>query len=359
MSGNSFGKILKLTSFGESHGTAIGGIIEGFPAGFKINITELQAYIKRRSPSDDAFSTSRNETDELEILSGVFEGQTLGTPIGFLIKNNDTRSKDYNHLKEIYRPGHADLTWDKKYGIRDYRGGGRSSARETVSRVVAGGLAIQYLNSLKIDIVASVISLGDIESQIPGIAPTRAEVDSNSIRCVDLIAADEMYKSIEKAKKQKDTLGGIIHCWVTGVPIGLGEPVFDKFQARLAAAMMSINAAKGFAYGYGFNAARIRGSMHNDVFVAENKKIKSIENKAGGILGGISTGENIFFTVAFKPIASIGSLQQTVNKKGKNVDIEIKGRHDVTVVPRAVPIVESMAALTVLDFMLLQNINKH
>lgn len=357
MSGNSFGKIIKLTSFGESHGTAIGGIIEGFPAGFSVDMEALKAYVSRRKPTNDAHSTSRRESDEIEFLSGIMDGKTLGTPIGFMIRNQDAKSSDYFNLKDVYRPSHADFTWQQKYGIRDYRGGGRSSARETLARVVAGGLALQFLKSKEIDIIASVVSLGEIQTQIPNLPPTIEEVDAHPLRCVDKIAASEMQKLVEKTKLEKDSLGGTIHCWISGAPAGLGEPVFDKLQSRLAGAMLSINAVKGFSYGYGFDSSRLRGSRHNDVFVTEDEEIKTIDNKAGGILGGISTGEIIYFTVAFKPIASIGKPQQTVDTNGNPVEIEIQGRHDVTVLPRAVPIIESMAALTIMDFYLMQKIN--
>lgn len=359
MSGNSIGSILKLTSFGESHGPSIGGVIEGFPANFPIDLNFIQSFVNRRRASINAFSTSRLELDVVEFLSGIYEGKTLGTPIAFLVRNKESKSADYESLKNVYRPSHADFTWQGKYGFRDHRGGGRSSARETVARVVAGGLALQFLQAIGIEIVASVVSLGDIESQVPISPPLRQTIDAHPVRCVDSIAANEMLKLIDRAKAEKDSLGGNIHCWISGVPVGLGEPVFDKLQARLAAAMMSINTAKGFSYGNGFRASKMRGSSHNDVFISENEVIRTVENKAGGLLGGISTGENIYFTVAFKPIASIGQLQQTVDVEGNTVDIEIEGRHDVTVLPRVVPIVESMAALAILDFWLMQKLNNH
>ncbi len=358
MSGNTFGKILKITTFGESHGKATGGVLEGFPAGFTLNSIELQAQVNRRSPGAASHSTKRKEADIVEFLSGIAGNKTLGTPIAFIVANKDARPSDYEKMKDIYRPSHADFTWEKKYGIYDHRGGGRSSARETVSRVVAGAMAMQYLESQGIKIVAYVKALGGIESRQPATIPTKAEVDTSPLRCLDKAAEAKMSALIEAVKKEKDSLGGIISCVVSGLPAGLGEPVFDKMQARLAAAMMSINAAKGFEYGGGFAAAAMKGSEHNDVFGAAGDGIAPLTNTAGGILGGITTGRDVFFNVAFKPVSSIGKKQKTVDNHGNTIDLEIGGRHDVTVVPRAVPIVEAMAALTIMDFLLLQKLNK-
>ena len=358
MTGSTFGKLLNLTTFGESHGYAVGGVLQGFPAQFSLDLDQLQRFVSRRSPGKGHHASERKEADTIEILSGIFQGKTLGTPIAFMVKNKDSRPGDYDHMKEVYRPSHADFTWQQKFGFRDYRGGGRSSARETVARVIAGGMALQYLEQQGIQLVSSVASLGHVDSLIPSLAPTRAEVDAHALRCVDTIALPSMEKLLEEAKSKGDTLGGIIHTWVEGLPVGLGEPVFDKLQARLAQAMMSINAAKGFSYGKGFDAARMRGSQHNDVLRQEEGKVFSEKNKAGGILGGISTGETLTFDVAFKPIASIQQEQETINQKGELVKLEIGGRHDVTVLPRAVPIVEAMTALTIMDFYLMQKVYK-
>ncbi len=356
--GNSFGKYLKLTTFGESHGRAIGGVLEGFPAGFQVDLAQLQHFVNRRRPTTQSHSTSRSELDQVEILSGMLDGQTLGTPIGFYMLNKDAQSADYESLKDVYRPSHADFTWQQKYGIRDARGGGRSSARETLSRVVAGGLALQYLHSLGIQIVASVISIGGIPSEIPQTPPDLAQVDSDALRCADSVASAKMQQLIHETALNKDSLGGVIHCWVTNLTCGLGEPVFDKLQSRLAAAMLSINAAKGFSYGAGFQSSAMTGSQHNDVPLESKLGFKTENNLAGGILGGISNGETLTFEVAFKPVASIGQSQKMHSVDGQIVERTIVGRHDVTVVPRAVPIVEAMTALTILDFVLLQKINK-
>jgi chorismate synthase len=354
MSGNIFGKILRLTTFGESHGKATGGVIEGFPAGFPVDKDEIKKWLDRRKPSGEIFSTARKENDEIVFLSGIFEGKTLGTPIAFTIENRDAKSSDYEHLKDIYRPSHGDFAWEKKYGIRDYRGGGRSSARETAARVAAGALAMQYLESKGIGITAMVTAIGGIEASLPDTIPDKDEIYGHPLRCTDKGAGEKMTKLIEQAKRDGDSLGGIITAFITGLPAGLGEPVFDKFQARLASAMMSINAAKGFEYGQGFDSALMKGSEHNDVFEYENEEIRPATNNAGGILGGITTGEFVDFRVAFKPVASIARSQKTVDKYGKAVELKTGGRHDVTVLPRAVPVVEAMAALVVMDFLLLQ-----
>jgi chorismate synthase len=305
MTGSSFGKLLNLTTFGESHGPAIGGVLQGFPAGFHVDIDQLQHFVARRKPGLGIHASTRKEADEITLLSGLMDGKSLGTPIAFMVANSDAKPKDYTALKDVYRPSHADYTWQQKYGIRDYRGGGRSSARETVARVIAGGLALQFLQAHGVSIVASVISLGEVQSKLPQEVPTSGEVDAHPLRCVDQQACKDMERLLQKTKAEGDTLGGVIHCWIKGLPAGLGEPVFDKMQARLAAAMLSINAAKAFEYGEGFNAARMKGSKHNDRFISEDEQIKTESNRAGGILGGISNGECVHFSTSFKPIASI------------------------------------------------------
>jgi len=358
MSGNSFGKLLKLTSFGESHGAAIGGVIDGFPAGFEINFDKLKSEVGRRKPTKSSFSTQRNEDDEVEFLSGIYQSKTLGLPIAFIIRNTDAQAVDYEKLKHIFRPSHADFVWQEKFKIRDYRGGGRSSARETVARVVAGALAQQFLEKQNIKIVAVVTSIGKIKGKLLTTIPTKEEVDSSILRCADKEAEILMIDYLQNLKAEKDSAGGTVSAYISGLPIGLGEPVFDKFQARLAAAMMSINTAKGFEYGEGFASAKMKGSEHNDYFTTESGKIHTSTNHAGGINGGISNGEIVNFKVAFKPIASIGKIQKTVDDNGNQVDIEISGRHDLTVLPRVVPIVEAMTALVVMDLLLLMKTNK-
>lgn len=372
MSGNSFGTLFKLTTFGESHGVAIGGVIDGCPAGLKIDDTFIQTELDRRKPGQSHITTQRKESDTVELLSGIFEGYSTGTPIGFIIKNEDQHSKDYEHLKENYRPSHADFTYVQKYGVRDYRGGGRSSARETACRIVAGAIAKLLLHEKNISIHAFVKQVGDITLTKNFDELDLTKTESNVVRCPDEIVAEQMINYIEKIKKQGDTIGGIIQCVIKNSPVGLGEPVFDKLHAVLGHAMLSINAVKGFEIGSGFNSITKKGSELNDVFIpTANVTQSAVEakqeiptpqitktNNSGGIQGGISNGMPIYFNVAFKPVATIMQKQTSVNKQGEEVVLEAKGRHDPCVLPRAVPIVESMAALVMADFLLLNGVNK-
>ena len=359
MAGNSFGTLFKLSSFGESHGTAIGGIIDGCPPGLTIDFDAIQHQLDRRKPGQSSITTARKESDTVQFLSGIFEGKSTGTPIGFIIPNQDQQSADYAALKDVYRPSHADYTYEAKYGIRDYRGGGRSSARETACRVVAGAVASQFLETKHIRISAFVSQVGSISSEIPMQLPSESQVDANIVRCPDLYAASKMEALILEMKQAGDTVGGVITCMIEGVPAGLGEPVFDKLHADLGKAMLSINAVKGFEIGNGFSSVTMKGSEHNDVFNRDAAgKIRTHTNHSGGIQGGISNGEIIWFKVAFKPVASIAMKQETLNTSLEKTQIEIPGRHDPCVVPRAVPIVESMAALVIADhFLRAQAIN--
>lgn len=349
MAGNTYGKIFKLTTYGESHGTAIGGIIDGCPAGLQLNLDAVQRDLDRRRPGQSDLTTPRNEADTVEWLSGIFEGKSTGTPIAFIIYNKDYRSRDYSDIKDVFRPSHADFVYAEKYGIRDYRGGGRSSARETASRVAAGGIAKQFLKTKDLEIRAFVSQIGKIKADF---APNDINLDTpeNELRCPDDKAAAEMRNLLEKTKAEGDTLGGVITCIVKNVPVGLGEPVFDKLHAELGKAMLSINAVKGFEIGSGFNAVEMKGSEHNDSFEKTEKGVRTRTNFSGGIQGGISNGMDIVFNVAFKPVASIAKAQKTISDKGEDRNIEVKGRHDPCVVPRAVPIVEAMAALVLADF---------
>ena len=353
MAGNSFGRIFKLSTFGESHGAAIGGIIDGCPAGISLDFKAINAEMQRRKPGQSAIVTQRKEEDEVKFLSGIFEGKTTGTPIGFIIENTDQKSKDYSHIKDIYRPSHADYTYDKKYGIRDYRGGGRSSARETACRVVAGAIAKQLLKDIKI--TAYVSSVGEMELKKNYSELDFSEIEKNPVRCPNAEMASKMEDYIKSIRKEGDTIGGIVTCVIQNVPIGLGEPVFDKLHAELGKAMLSINAVKGFEYGSGFAGTEMKGSEHNDIFEADGS---TKTNSSGGIQGGISNGEDIYFKVAFKPVATIMQKQDTIDSKGNKAEAEGKGRHDPCVVPRAVPIVESMAALVLADFYLLNKISR-
>ncbi|EGV44909.1 chorismate synthase [Bizionia argentinensis JUB59] len=353
MAGNSFGNLFKLTTFGESHGVAIGGIIDGCPSGLEVDFDAIQAELNRRKPGQSEIVTQRKEPDTVEFLSGIFEGKTTGTPIGFSIQNANQKSKDYSHIKDVYRPSHADYTYEKKYGIRDYRGGGRSSARETASRVVAGALAKQFLKSVKIHAYTS--SVGDIFLEKPYQDLDFSQIESNVIRCPDPETAERMIDRIKAIKKQGNTIGGTITCVLQNVPAGLGEPVFDKLHAELGKAMLSINAVKGFEYGSGFCGAKMTGTEHNDLFNADGS---TKTNLSGGIQGGISNGMDIYFRVAFKPVATVIQKQEALNSRGELVDMQGKGRHDPCVVPRAVPIVEAMAALVLADYYLLNNTNK-
>ena len=353
MAGNSFGNIFNLTTFGESHGEAIGGIIDGCPAGLKIDFKAIEAEMERRKPGQSAIVTQRKESDSVNFLSGIFEGITTGTPIGFTIKNTNAKSKDYSHIKDTYRPSHADYTYDKKYGIRDYRGGGRSSARETACRVVAGAIAKQLLHDIKV--TAYVSGVGTLQLQKYYTDLDFSEIEKNPVRCADPEMAIAMEAYIKDIRKQGDTVGGIITCVIQNVPIGLGEPVFDKLHSQLGKAMLSINAVKGFEFGSGFAGTTLMGSQHNDSF---NTDGSTKTNFSGGVQGGISNGEDIYFRVAFKPVATIMKAQETIDKDGKPVEMKGKGRHDPCVVPRAVPIVEAMAALVIADFWLQNKLSK-
>lgn len=345
---STIGKIFTLSSFGESHGPAIGGVIDGVPANVQLDLASIQRMLDRRRPGQSPITTQRQEDDNVEFLSGILDGKTLGTPIGFIVSNADQRSEDYSHLDATYRPSHADFTYEKKYGIRDHRGGGRSSARETLARVVAGAIALQILEMEGIRITAFVDQVGSIRLEN---APDFNEIEKNLVRCPDAQTAVAMISLIEKIKAEGDTIGGVIQCVIENVPIGLGEPVFDKLHADLGKAMLSINAVKGFEIGSGFASIEMRGSEHNDPF---NSDGTTQTNHSGGIQGGISNGMPIVFRVGFKPVATIMQSQTTFNKEGNKVMLEGKGRHDPCVVPRAVPIVEAMAAIIVLDHLLLQ-----
>ena len=357
MAGNSFGNIFRVTTFGESHGEAIGGIIDGCPAGLKIDIDFVQSELDRRKPGQSHIVTQRKESDEVKFLSGIFEGLTTGAPIGFVIYNENQKSKDYEHIKDAFRPSHADFTYEEKYGVRDYRGGGRSSARETASRVVAGAVAKLLLQHHKIKIFAYVSQVQNIKLEKPYTEIDPADIEKNIIRCPDEKTAQQMIELIESIRKQGDTVGGTIMCVAQHVPLGLGEPVFDRLHAELGKAMLSINAVKGFEYGAGFGAINYKGSELNDAFENRNG-IRTKTNHSGGIQGGISNGEDIYFNVAFKPVATIMQKQNSVNKAGEEVIVEGKGRHDPCVLPRAVPIVEAMTALVLADYLLLNRSSK-
>ena len=353
MAGNSFGNVFKLTTFGESHGLAIGGVIDGCPAGISIDFDAIQREMDRRKPGQSKIVTQRKEPDTVEFLSGIFEGITTGTPIGFIIKNANQKSKDYSHIKDVFRPSHADFTYTEKYGQRDYRGGGRSSARETACRVVAGAIAKQFLNSIEINAYTASVGAIALNKNYQDLDLSKTE--SNAVRCPDPIMAEKMIDKIKAIRKEGDTIGGTVSCVIKNVPIGLGEPVFDRLHAQLGKAMLSINAVKGFEYGSGFEGVRMKGSEHNDVF---NTDGSTKTNRSGGIQGGISNGMDIYFNVAFKPVATVMQAQKTIDKDGNAVEMHGKGRHDPCVVPRAVPIVEAMAALVLADFMLLNRLSK-
>ncbi len=348
MSGNTFGNLFQLTTFGESHGSAIGGVIDGCPSGIVLDLEAIQRELNRRKPGQSAIVTQRKEPDEVTFFSGIFEGKTTGVPIGFAIYNTNQKSRDYDHIKDQYRPSHADKVYDDKYGVRDYRGGGRSSARETASRVVAGAIAKQFLKEIRF--TAFVSAVGAIELKKPYADLDFSKIEDNPVRCPDPKTANEMEELIKKIRKEGDTVGGVISCVIQNVPSGLGEPVFNKLHAELGKAMLSINAVKGFEYGSGFAGARDRGSQHNDLY---NTDGTTQTNRSGGVQGGISNGMDIYFKVAFKPVATIMQSQPTINNKGETVEMQGKGRHDPCVVPRAVPIVEAMAALVLADFTLL------
>ena len=345
---NSFGKLFKLTTFGESHGEAIGGIIDGCPAGLLLDFKAIQAELDRRKPGQSSIVTQRKEPDEVQFLSGIFEGKTTGASIGFIIKNTNQKSKDYADIKDTFRPSHADYTYTQKYGLRDYRGGGRSSARETANWIVAGAIAKQLLNGISINGFTSSIGSITLNKKFQNI--DFKNIESNSVRCPDDTIASKMIAHIKAIKKQGDTIGGTITCVVQNVPIGLGEPIFDKLHAQLGKAMLSLNAVKGFEYGSGFEGTKLKGSEHNDAF---NSDGTTKTNFSGGIQGGISNGMDIYFRVAFKPVATLLQKYKTINSKGVDVEIQGKGRHDPCVVPRAVPIVEALTAMVLADFYLL------
>jgi len=359
MAGNSFGKVFTLTTFGESHGAAIGGVIDGCPAGLSIDFSQIDKQMSRRKPGQSSVTTSRKEDDLYEILSGVYEGVTTGTPIGFIIRNQDQKPGDYEKMKDVFRPSHSDFTYEVKYGLRDHRGGGRSSARETAARVFAGSIASQFLAHSGIKINAFVSQVGTVSLNKPYDQIDFAKTDDSLVRCPDKKTSDEMIGYIEELKKKGDSTGGIIQCVVSNVPAGLGDPVFDKLHADLSKAMLSINAVHGFEYGSGFASASMMGSAHNDEFSTDVAgKIITKTNRSGGIQGGISNGMDIYFNVAFKHVATILQKQNTVNKAGESTELEAAGRHDPCVVPRAVPIVEAMAALVLADHLLRQRLSK-
>ncbi len=351
MAGSVYGTLFRLSSFGESHGTAVGGVIDGVPAGISLSMKEIQAELDRRRPGQSAIVTQRNESDEVELLSGIFDGKTTGMPIGFLVRNTNQKSQDYSEMKSTFRPSHADFTYQEKYGIRDYRGGGRSSARETISRVVAGAIAKQVLATIGVRIDAFVDQVGALRWEGTWSSELAIVRENNPVRVPDMPMAAEMEELIREVRKDGDTIGGCIRCVATGVPIGLGEPVFDKLHAELGKAMLSINAVKGFTIGSGFEGVSMRGSEHNDAFVAGGE---TKTNHSGGIQGGISNGMPIEFRVAFKPVATIMTEQATIDLNLDETTLTGKGRHDPCVVPRAVPIVEAMAAMVLLDFYLRQ-----
>jgi chorismate synthase len=355
--GNTYGTLFKIATFGESHGLAIGVVIDGCPAGLEIDEAFIQAELTRRKPGQSKITTQRKEDDTFKILSGVFEGRSTGTPIAIEIENQDQRSKDYSHIENTFRPSHADFTYQEKYGVRDHRGGGRSSARETAARVAAGAIAKLLLKKYAIEINAFVSQVGELK------APHYTSLDlskteENIIRCPDPITAKKMIALIDQVRLDRDTIGGVVTCIVKNSPVGLGEPVFDKLHAELGKAMLSINAVKGFEYGSGFEGVQLRGSQHNDAFYNEGGRIRTKTNHSGGVQGGISNGEDIYFNVAFKPVATIMQDQHTVDKDGNDAIVSGKGRHDPCVVPRAVPIVEAMAALVLVDFLLRAKTNQ-
>jgi chorismate synthase len=355
--GNTYGTLFKISTFGESHGLAIGVVIDGCPAGLEIDEAFIQAELTRRKPGQSKITTQRKEDDTFKILSGVFEGKTTGAPIAIVIENQDQRSKDYSHIENTFRPSHADFTYQEKYGVRDYRGGGRSSARETAARVAAGAIAKLFLRKYRIEINAFVSQIGELKAP-HYTALDLSTTEDNIIRCPDPAIAEKMIALIDRVRLDRDTIGGIVTCVIKNTPVGLGEPVFDKLHAELGKAMLSINAVKGFEYGSGFEGVQLRGSQHNDEFYNEGGRIRTKTNHSGGVQGGISNGEDIYFNVAFKPVATIMQDQHTVDKDGNEAVVSGKGRHDPCVVPRAVPIVEAMAALVVVDFLLRAKVNR-
>ncbi|MFM2415230.1 MAG: hypothetical protein RI911_923 [Candidatus Parcubacteria bacterium] len=361
MAGNTFGHLFRITTFGESHGGAVGVVVDGCPPGIAITREEIQAELDRRRPGQSAITTPRKEADEIHILSGYFEGKTTGTPLMMCAYNKDTKSEDYHHMNHAYRPGHADYTYIQKYGFRDWRGSGRASARETLARVAAGAIAQKYLRDThNIEIVSFVEVVGEITASVDMTTITRAQCEVNDIRCPDAETAQKMISLVESMRDAGDSVGGVIRTVVRNVPAGLGEPVFDKLHADLGKGMLSINAVKGFEIGSGFNAGTLRGSTHNDIFTKDaHGTIHTKTNNAGGVLGGISTGEPIIFRTAFKPVSTIKKSQQTIDESGNTVTIEGTGRHDPCVLPRAVPIVDAMAALVLMDHLLRNNALNH
>ncbi len=350
---NTYGTLFQISTFGESHGLAIGVVIDGCPAGLEIDEVFIQSELSRRRPGQSSIVTQRKEEDTFEILSGVFEGVSTGTPIAIVIRNQDAKSKDYSHIADKFRPSHADYTYSVKYGIRDYRGGGRSSARETAARVAAGAIAKLLLKRVaNIEIQAYVSEVGKMKLEKSYQSLDLSLTESNAVRCPDTALAQEMEDYIKQIRKEGDTIGGVVSAVIQNVPVGWGEPVFDKLHAELGKAMLSINAVKGFEYGSGFEGVRMRGSEHNDIFIKENEEVHTKSNHSGGIQGGISNGEDIYFRVAFKPVATTMREQDSLNEEGEAVKVSGKGRHDPCVVPRAVPIVEAMAALVLADFYL-------
>jgi chorismate synthase len=347
MAGNTFGRIFKLTSFGESHGRGVGGILEGVKPGLELDMDFIQQELDRRRPGQSKITTPRDEKDRVEFLSGVMDGKATGTPLAFAIWNKDQKSNDYDNLKDLYRPSHADYTYDAKYGIRDHRGGGRSSARETIARVVAGAIAKLMLKESGVDITAFVSQVGELRME--EVPEDLSAIESTPVRCPDTKMAERMIDYIDKIRQEKDSVGGVVSCVIRNAPAGLGDPVFEKLHAVLGQAMLSINAVKGFEYGLGFKASSMKGSQHNDEFYTEAGKVKTRTNRSGGVQGGISNGEEILFRVAFKPVATILKDQNTVDKSGNEVVMKARGRHDPCVVPRAVPIVEAMAAMVIVD----------
>lgn len=356
--GNSFGRIFRISTFGESHGKGLGVIIDGCPAGLPIDEDFIRKELQRRKPGQSKITTQRKEEDECQILSGVFEGKSTGTPIALVILNTDQKSKDYSHISDKFRPSHADYTYFEKYGIRDYRGGGRSSARETAARVAAGAIAKQLLAHYGVRIHAYVSQVGNLSLNKPYQELDLTTIEDNIVRCPDPVMAEQMIDYIDQIRKERDTVGGVVSCVAQQVPAGLGEPVFDKLHAELGKAMLSINAVKGFEYGSGFEGVAMRGSEHNDLFYQEEGKVKTKTNYSGGIQGGISNGEDIYFRVAFKPVATIMQDQESINEAGETAIVSGKGRHDPCVVPRAVPIVEAMCALVLADYLLLKRVNQ-
>ena len=357
--GSIYGKIFQISTFGESHGAAVGVVVTGCPAGVDFDLGFIQSELDRRKPGQSRITTQRKEADSVEVVSGVFEGKTTGTPIAMLVWNGDQRSKDYSHIADQFRPSHADFTYQEKYGIRDYRGGGRSSARETVARVAAGALAKLVLRQLGVKITAYVSQVGTLKLSTPVEQLDLSVTETNAVRCPDPKLAEEMFTYIDEIRKQGDSVGGVVSAYITGCPVGLGEPVFDKLHAELGKAMLSINAVKGFEYGSGFAGVELRGSQHNDIIVKdETGKVSTVTNHSGGIQGGISNGEPIYFRVGFKPVATIMQDQDSLNESGEKIVVSGKGRHDPCVVPRAVPIVEAMSAIVLLDFYLRNRLTK-